>query len=124
MFPRKGVLVKNTQCFKKLHPRVKAVTGGNRIIDREGCHSPVPVGSPRAPRVVGVARVGGLCVHSGCPSEQAARRRWWATRRLLGWQIPCKLLSSWGAMDLLAQEADRGGEPSTVRLESDPGGAQ
>lgn len=63
MLPKKGVLVKNTQCFEKPHPRVKAVTGGNRIIDREGCHLPVPVGPPRAPRVVGIARVGGLCVH-------------------------------------------------------------
>lgn len=33
------------------------------------------VGSPGASRVVGIARVGGLCVHGVCNSDQAAGPR-------------------------------------------------
>ena len=72
----------------------------------------MPVGSPGASGVVGIARVGGLGVHGGAvlPRQGSAE--------------PVLCLAELEATNRLAQEANRGGERSAVRLESDPGGAR
>ena len=84
---------------------------------------PVPVGSPGASGVVGIARVCGLRVHGdavlprqlpglgGGNTEAAQLDR---GQKLVGLE----------AISWLAHRADRGGELSAVRLESDPGGAR
>lgn len=88
----------------------------------------MPMGAPGATGVVGIARVGGLCVHAKAVLPR--RGGLGATQRLLGLTAGrCsgnlqRGLAGPEAIDWLAQEIDRGGELSVVSLESDPGGTQ
>lgn len=86
---------------------------------------PMPVGSPGASGVVGIARVGGLCVHGDALLTRQLCLGV-ATQRLLGWTAgrPGHVVVELEVINWLAQEVDRGGELSAVRLESDPGGAR
>lgn len=83
----------------------------------------MPVGSPGAFGVVGIARVRGLRVHGdavlprqlpGLGGGNAEAAQLDRGQRLVELE----------AISWLAQRADRGGELSAARLESDPGGAR
>ncbi|KAK5875190.1 hypothetical protein CesoFtcFv8_027701 [Champsocephalus esox] len=70
----------------------------------------MPVGSPGASGVVGIAGVGGLCVHGDAvPSRQ---------RSLVRGAVELQAVSG------LIRRLTGGGQRSAVRLESDPGGAR
>lgn len=85
---------------------------------------PMPVGSPGASGVVGIARVGGLCVHGDAvpPGKLGSGRRRGCSAGPLADAV--RGVVELEAINWLAQEADRRGELSAVRLESDPGGAR
>lgn len=74
----------------------------------------MPVGSPGASRVVGIARVCGLGVHGVSSSAQAAGPGGGANKEAAGLDA--------GHVSVGDHQADRGGELLAVRLEQDPGG--
>lgn len=55
--------------------KVDVLIGASEQLAAQESHSPVSVGSPRAARVVGISRVGGLCVHGrgGGPGGRGGR---------------------------------------------------
>lgn len=96
------------------------------LLTKQDLVLPVPVGSPGASGVVGIARVGGLCVHGDTvlPRQLALEGRRGQNGGRSARTADGRRLFELEAIDWLAQEADRGGELSAVRLESDPGGAR
>lgn len=83
---------------------------------------PMPMQSPGAPRVMGIARIGGLRIHGNAGSRQQRG----SSARPLAAPVESGALVSLvsEAIDRPVQEAGCGGELLAVRLESDPAGAR
>lgn len=84
----------------------------------------MPVGPPGASGVVGIARVGGLRVHGDAVPPRQLGSGQHRGRSAGPLADAVRGVAELEAINRLAQEADRGGELSAVRLESDPGGAR